>query len=42
MTAAAQLSPCLLVRFLLKCIADAAKMIFPQAARFTLVRSTYE
>jgi hypothetical protein len=39
---ATQLPLCLLVRFSLKCIADAARMIFPQAARFTLARSIYE
>ena len=42
MTAATRLPLWLLARFLLKCIADAAKMIFPQAARFTLAGSIYE
>jgi len=42
MTTATQLPRCLLIRFLLQCIAGAARMIFPQAARFTFTRSFYE
>jgi hypothetical protein len=42
MTAATQLPRWLLIRFLLKCIAGAAKMIFPQVAGLTFTGSTYE